>query len=206
MKVCSKAHRFEDAAKLRDQIMAVQSLGYKSSVDTIAGELRGLQHAIGLKALPERIEAFDISNISGQEATGSMVSFWHGRPDKENYRRFRIKTVRGIDDYRMLAEVVTRRYRRLRDEGSLLPDLVLIDGGKGHLAVAVRQLAELGVVVPVISIAKEQEQVFTPFSPEPLSVGADSPAVTLLRRVRDEAHRFAVAYHHVLHRKKIIGR
>lgn len=103
-----------------------QNRPYSSGLD----ELEDLKNLLKLKSLPERIEAFDISNISGKQATGSMVSFYKGQPDKNNYRRFRIKTVIGIDDYKMLAEVVRRRYLRLKTENLSLPDLILIDGGK----------------------------------------------------------------------------
>ena len=207
MKRCAKEHRFEEAAKTRDRITAISSLSYQAAGEASAvEEMEDLRTRLGLAHLPERIEAFDISNIHGSEATGSMVSFRSGAADKDNYRRFRIKTVKGIDDYKMLAEVVHRRYLRLKGEGLPLPDLILIDGGKAHLWTALRQLEALNVVIPVISIAKEHEHVYVPVRDKPLKFPGNSPAINLIRRVRDEAHRFAVAYHHVLHRKKILGR
>lgn len=220
MNLCARRHKFEEAALLRDQITAISSLGSGSAgagrhepaggrrgriASGPAIELEELRKVLGLAKLPERIEAFDISNIGGQQAAGSMVSFRRGRPDKDNYRRFRIKTVAGIDDYRMLAEAVGRRYRRLRDEHLPFPDLVLIDGGRQHLAAALRVLEKLGAVIPVISIAKEFEHVYIPLRRDPIAFASDTPALNLIRRVRDEAHRFAVAYHHILRRKKVFG-
>ncbi|MBU1125137.1 MAG: excinuclease ABC subunit C, partial [Candidatus Omnitrophica bacterium] len=129
-----------------------------------------------------------------------------GAPDKNNYRRFRIKTVVGIDDYQMLAEVVRRRYTRVLREKLPFPDLVLIDGGRQHLLVAAREIKALGLSIPLVSIAKEEENIYTPCGKSPLRFRADTPALNLIRRLRDEAHRFAVAYHHLLRRKKVLGR
>jgi excinuclease ABC subunit C len=153
-----------------------------------------------------RVEAFDISDISGQEACGSMVSFLRGMPDKNNYRRFRIKTVLRVNDYGMLKEVVRRRYSRLIAEKSVLPDLILIDGGKGHLLAAGGVLKELGLILPLVSIAKDRENIYTDKRRSPLHLKEGSLALNLIRRIRDEAHRFALSYHHVLRRKKTIGR
>ena len=135
-----------------------------------------------------------------------MVSFFGGWPDKNNYRRFRIKTVEGIDDYRMLAEIVSRRYLRLTQEGLALPDLILIDGGRAHLSVAKAEVEKLGLAIPIVSIAKEEENVYTLDNQEPLKLKSDAPALNLMRRVRDEAHRFALSYHHLLRRKKLLKR
>jgi len=202
----SKAREYEEAAKIRDQIAALTSLGKARAGVSPKDELGDLQHLLGLKREPLRIEAFDISNISGKEATGSMVSFYKAMPDKNNYRRFRIKTVGRIDDYGMLGEVVRRRYRRVIEEKLPYPDLILIDGGKGHLQKAEKQLKELGLAIPIASIAKEFEHIYAQGMPRPIKLAFDTPALNVLRRIRDEAHRFAVAYHHVLRRKKIIGR
>lgn len=202
----SKSLNFEEAAKIRDQIESLGSLGQSYAGAGFLAGLVGLQKLLGLSKLPERIEGFDISNISGKEATGSMVSFYKGLPDKNNYRRFRIKTVTSIDDYGMLAEVIRRRYTRLLAEKSAMPDLILIDGGKGHLLTAQNQLKNLGIEIPLVSIAKEQENIYTKGRQIPLNFKEETPALNLIRRVRDEAHRFAVAYHHVLRRKKIIGK
>jgi excinuclease ABC subunit C len=202
----SKQQKFEDAAKIRDQINALSAIGYSQAGIASSDELQDLKKLINLKKLPERIEAFDISNIKGQDATGSMVSFYRGIADKNNYRRFRIKTIRGIDDYGMLAEVVHRRYARLLEEKLPLPDLILIDGGKAHLLTAEKQLNILGIELPLVSIAKEQENIYTKQRLIPIKLNIDTPALNLIRRVRDEAHRFAVSYHHILRRKKIIGK
>jgi len=205
MLIEAKEHHFEEAAKLRDQIGVLGAIVPHSPGPLSQIELEDLQRVLSLEKTPWRIEAFDISNISGQEATGSMVSFYRGNPDKNNYRRFRIKTVKGIDDYQMLAEVLSRRYSRLLKENLALPDLILIDGGKGHLLTAQRELQKLGLNLPLISIAKERENIYLKNRQQPLRLNFQSPALNLIRRVRDEAHRFAVSYHHVLRRKKIIG-
>lgn len=206
MKQKAKEHKFEEAAAIRDQIAALSEIGPMQAGPYATKELEDLKNLIGLKRLPERIEAFDISNVSGKEACGSMVSFYKGSPDKNNYRRFKIKTVEGIDDYRMLAEVVRRRYARLIEEKLIFPDLILIDGGKGHLLTAEQEVRKLGLPIPLISIAKQEENIYTTNKPSVISFSSDTPALNLIRRIRDEAHRFAVAYHHVLRRKKIIGK
>jgi len=206
MKQAASEKAFEEAAKIRDQINALSAIGGGQSGFSRQFELEDLKNLLKLYKLPERIEAFDISNITGKEATGSMVSFSKGVPDKNNYRRFRIKTVEGINDYQMLSEVVRRRYSRLVKEKSPLPDLVLIDGGRSHLLVTNKELEKLGLKIPLVSIAKEQENIYTKDRLHPIKLKSDIPALNLIRRIRDEAHRFAVSYHHVLRRKKIIGK
>ena len=202
----SRGLDFEAAARLRDQISTLAELGAGLSGVNRKSELEDLKNKLGLKKLPEIIEGFDISNISGKQAVGSMVSFYCGSPDKNNYRRFRIKGFQGIDDYKMLAEVVRRRYSRLIKEKVVLPDLLLIDGGKGHLLVASKQLEELHLRIPLVSIAKKEERIYSSLKTHPLSFSKDTPALNLIRRVRDEAHRFAVGYHLLLRRKALIGR
>ncbi|MCX5703911.1 MAG: GIY-YIG nuclease family protein [Candidatus Omnitrophica bacterium] len=202
----SKVQAFEEAAKIRDQIYALGSIGQSQTGFSSQFELEDLKTFLKLKQLPERIEAFDISNIYGKEATGSMVSFYRALPDKDNYRRFRIKTVSAIDDYKMLGEVIQRRYSRAIKEKLPLPDLVLIDGGRGHLLTTQKKLKELGIKIPLAGIAKKKENIYILGKPGPLRFKSDTPALNLIRRIRDEAHRFAVAYHHILRRKKIIGR
>ncbi|MCX5701224.1 MAG: excinuclease ABC subunit UvrC [Candidatus Omnitrophica bacterium] len=197
---------FEAAAKIRDQINALSSIGKASLGLNSQDEIEDLKKLLNLSRIPKRIEAFDISNISGQEATGSMVSFIYGRPDKNNYRRFRIKGISGIDDYGMIAEVVLRRYQRLVKEKLSLPDLILIDGGRAHLLTAEKQLCALNLNIPLVSIAKEEEHIYTQGRIKPIKLKIDTPALNLIRRIRDEAHRFAVSYHHILRRKKFIGR
>ncbi|MCX5714352.1 MAG: UvrB/UvrC motif-containing protein, partial [Candidatus Omnitrophica bacterium] len=205
MQLLARGQDFEGAAKARDQIAALVALS-AAGAGSYQHELEGLRQILKLKRYPMRIEAFDISNMSGKEAAGSMVSFYQGQPDKNNYRRFRIKTVYAIDDYDMLREVVRRRYARLMREKLPLPDLVLIDGGKGHLEAASGELEKLGLRFPLMSLAKEEENIYSKGEALPLHLKEGSPALNLIRRIRDEAHRFALAYHHVLHRKKIIGK
>lgn len=206
MKALAEEKQFEEAAKIRDQINALSAI--RQNRDYAAGfdELEDLKNLLNLEKLPERIEAFDISNISGKLATGSMVSFFRGTPDKNNYRRFRIKTVEQANDYKMIAEIVNRRYRRLKEENLAFPDLILIDGGKGHLAVAKDELKELRIEVPMASIAKDRENIYLAGRESPVHLKLDTPALNLIRRIRDEAHRFAVSYHHLLRRKKAIGK
>jgi excinuclease ABC subunit C len=206
MKKLAENKMFEEAGSIRDQINALGSIAKGPSAASSINELEDLQHLLKLDKLPLRIEAFDISNISGKEATGSLVSFYKGRTDKNNYRRFRIKTVEGIDDYKMLAEVIQRRYRRLLAENYPLPDLVLIDGGRSHLSAADKEIKKLGIKIPLVSIAKDRENLYIKDIGSPLKLNSDTPGLNLIRRMRDEAHRFALAYHHLLRRKKIIGK
>lgn len=200
----SKAMDFEAAASVRDQIAVLSENAFGPSEINRRRESEDLMNRLGLKILPEKIEGFDISNISGSQAVGSMVSFHNGIPDKNNYRRFRIKSVQGIDDYKMLAEVLRRRFTRIIKEGGVLPDLVLIDGGKGHLLTAAKQLKELHFSIPLVSIAKKDEHIYSSCKSRPLKFLEDTPALNLIRRVRDEAHRFALAYHHLLRKKELV--
>jgi len=205
MNKAASQKRFEEAAKIRDQISALGIIGNKATGSPGFSQLEDLKNLLDLDNLPKRIEAFDISNISGREACGSLVSFYKGEPDKNNYRRFRIKTVETINDYKMLAEVVKRRYCGSLKEKLALPDLILIDGGKSHLLTADKQLGKLGLKIPLVSIAKDRENIYIKEKARPIKLDSDTPALNLIRRVRDEAHRFALAYHHVLRRKKTIG-
>ncbi|MFN4218918.1 MAG: excinuclease ABC subunit UvrC [Candidatus Bipolaricaulia bacterium] len=181
------------------------------------GDLRGegvesalseLQRVLRLATPPRRIEAYDISTLHGQYAVGSMVVFWDGSPKKSEYRRFRVRTVSGIDDVAMIAEVVKRRLERALggDERFLpLPDLVLIDGGKGQLSAARAVLRQLGCEkIPTIALAKEHEHIFVEGQVQPIVLPRESPALQLLQRIRDEAHRFAVTYHRVVRRKRFL--
>ena len=155
-----------------------------------------LQTDLNLEVPPRRIEAFDISNIQGSNPVGSMVCFVDGVAKKSEYRKFKIKTVKGVDDFAMIREVVLRRYRRLKSEQAALPDLILIDGGKGQLGMAVSALQELGLsYISVIGLAKRLEEVFISGSSDPQNIPKSSPSLFMLRRIRDEAHRFAVTFH-----------
>jgi excinuclease ABC subunit C len=191
---------FERAAELRDQIEALSNVIYGSKID-VTEPLKQLKDLLKLKKIPERIEAFDISNIGPAASVGSMVSFDKGVPDKNNYRRFKIRTVAGIDDFKMMAEIVRRRYSRLLVEKSPLPDLVIIDGGKGQLSAARRELEQLRAKIPIMGIAKKEEHIFVPFRADPIILAKTSKILHLIQKIRDEAHRFAISYHR-LRRKK----
>jgi len=205
MEKLSRGSDFEGAARLRDQIRAIGALYSGTGDINYFKEAEQLQRAIGLERAPVRIECFDISNTMGEQSVGSMVSFLNGKPDKNNYRRFRIKTVKGIDDFQMIAEIVRRRYTRLQKENATFPDLVVIDGGKGQLAAAMKELKGLNLSLNVISLAKREEEIFTPGKRNPIKLSHDSLGLKLLMRVRDEAHRFGLKYHTLLRAKKFIG-
>ena len=154
-----------------------------------------LQEDLQLKAPPRRIEAFDISHLGGTNTVASMVCFVDGKARKSEYRKFKVKTVEGIDDFASMREVVHRRYFRQKKEKGSLPDLILIDGGKGQLSMAVSALRELGLdYIPIIGLAKKLEEVFVPGISDPQSIHKQSPGLILLRRIRDEAHRFAITF------------
>ncbi len=164
--------------------------------ELLPSSVENLQEDLGLEVPPRRIEGFDNSNIQGAHPVSAMVCFVDGKPRKSDYRKYHIKTVAGPDDFASMYEVVTRRYRRVLDEGTQLPDLILIDGGKGQLSMARAALDDLGLsYVPVIGLAKRLEEVYRPGHSEPFNIPKHSPGLSLLRRVRDEAHRFAVTFH-----------
>jgi excinuclease ABC subunit C len=172
--------------------------------DTLKGTELGA--ALRLTVPPRVIECFDISHLSGTAMVGSMVQFRDGAPDKANYRRFRIRTVESIDDFAAIAEVVKRRYRRIMDEHATMPDLVIIDGGKGQLTTAREALLSLGLDLAVIAIAKREEDVYIPSEVLPLRLDKKGIALRFLQEIRDEAHRFAVTYNRLLRKKKVIGK
>ncbi|MFC1502159.1 excinuclease ABC subunit UvrC [bacterium] len=177
----------------------------EKSGEWIVSSVHALQKDLVLPVLPNRIEAIDISNTAGQDAVGSLVVFENGRPKKSEYRKFRIRTVDGIDDYGMMAEVVERRYKRLVQENEDLPDLILVDGGKGQLSTALSVLKKLELSnQSVIGLAKRLEEVYIPGIPDPQSIPKSSPSLHLLQRIRDEAHRFAVQYHRSLRQKRSV--
>jgi excinuclease ABC subunit C len=185
----------ENAHLLLKQNMLSQDRGSEA--------LASLQKALSLPVFPKKIEAFDISNISGTSATGSLVSFKNGKPDKTNYRHFRIKTVEGADDFAMMGEVISRAYRRRKEEGKKMPDLILVDGGKGQLNAALSALSRIGISPNTAGLAKEFEYIFLPDREAPVILPKDSLALQLLQRIRDEAHRFALGYHRKLRGKKM---
>jgi excinuclease ABC subunit C len=206
---------FERAARLRDEIRLLETLDQRGDleehvqpevflVDPKKG-LAGLEKVLGLAKTPRVIEGVDIAHLAGNETVASLVQFIDGLPFKPGYKRYRIKTVDGIDDFKSIHEVVSRRFARLAREGSAPPDILLIDGGKGQLAAALDALESLGVEPPcVISLAKREEEVFLPGKSEPLRLSRDSYSLRLLEYVRDEAHRFAQHYHHLLRGKRTL--
>jgi excinuclease ABC subunit C len=167
--------------------------------------LRALQSLVELPTIPNRIEGVDISLFQGYEAVGSLVVFERGSPKKSEYRRFRIRGVPGTNDFAMVAEVVRRRFRRRIAEEEILPDLLLIDGGAGQVAAAVAALEELGASerIPVVGLAKREEELYFPGRSTPLKPNRNAPPMLLLRAVRDEAHRFAVTYHRTRRRIRL---
>jgi len=166
-------------------------------------KLSALEQALLLKKSPQVIECFDISHLGGTFSVGSMVQFRGGRPDRSQYRRFRIKTVSGVDDYASLAETVRRRYSRLKEEHQDMPDLIVIDGGKGQLASALAELQALRLKIPIISLAKREEEIYVPGLDGPLDIKKKEKASLYLQEIRDEAHRFALAYNRLLRKKAI---
>ena len=206
-----------------------EQLRLKQMSDTAAMDeaMSELQEALSLPHLPSRIECYDISNIQGKNAVGSMVVFEDGKPKKAHYRRFQIKSVDGVDDYSMMREMLTRRFKRLsqsrrpRDDDAaqsesggktstknswgIEPDLVLIDGGKGHLGAALQVFLELGINdIPLASLAKENEELFIPMMTEGILLPRNSQGLYLVQRARDEAHRFAITYHRERRSKKSV--
>lgn len=209
----SEAHDYEKAAALRDTWIALREMVKQRvrvtatpemhAADALAG-IRELQRLIGLPAVPTLIEGFDISNLFGTYSVASMVAAENGLPDRRLYRRFRIRTVEGADDPRSMAEVIGRRYSRVRDEGKPFPGLVLIDGGVTQLRAAREALAALGLAhVPAVGLAKEMEEIVLDDGRPSLLLPRDSDALRVLTRLRDEAHRFAIDYHRRLRNRLI---
>jgi excinuclease ABC subunit C len=218
MQEASAALQFEKAARLRDDIAALKKLGLRGQVDrdvqpevfTIEPRkgLTGLRKVLGLDRTPRTIEGIDVAHLGGTDLVASLVAFIDGLPFKPGYRRYRLKTVEGIDDFASIREVVTRRFRpqhssQAAEEERVFPDILLIDGGKGQLHAALEAFHLLGVEPPcLLSLAKREEEVYRPNAAEPLRLGRHAAALRLLQYVRDEAHRFAQHYHHLLRHKK----
>jgi len=232
MQAAAEALDFEKAARLRDliaalaatlersrrfernapQILAASNVDSpygtgttdKASALVAANALATLARALDLPAPPEHMECFDISHISGTLVVASMVHFSDGRPDPQRYRRFRIKSFIGNDDFRAMEEVVARRYHRLVSQGQPLPDLVVIDGGRGQIAAALKAFAAIEVPPPaLIGLAKKHETILFADARPPLNLSLSDPALNLLQRLRDEAHRFANTYNADLRSRKI---
>jgi excinuclease ABC subunit C len=212
MMVRSGKQEFEKAAELRDIVLALErtlSPTRKFSREVVQlqpdqNALIALQTALNLPTLPVHLECFDISHISGTFVVASMVHFTNGRPDKNNYRRFSIKSFIGNDDFRAMEEVVGRRYRRLLEEQKPFPDLVVIDGGRGQIAAALKAFISLDCTPPpMIGLAKKMETIIFHDERPPLNLPLSHPALNLLQRLRDEAHRFANTYNADLRSRKI---
>ena len=209
----AKYKRFEKAAERRDMIRNIRDIFGKRNrsfrfatlpANSGLDAVEDLQNVLGLKNRPTVIEAFDISNMGEQVAVASMVCFKDGRPDRKKYRRFKIKTIKGIDDFGMMSEVVGRHYKRKLNENIEMPGLLMVDGGKGQLSSALKALKEAGVsAFPVIGLAKKREEIFLPGRSESIVLEKTRPALKLLQAVRDEAHRFAVTYNREIRLKKI---
>lgn len=216
MQIASKEQRFERAARLRDDIEALKTLNQRGDLEQHAQPevfyvdpgkgLAGLKKILNLSEVPRRIEGIDIAHLQGGETVASLVQFIDGLPFKHGYKRYKIKSVEGIDDFASMREVVTRRFRRLTQEGESFPDLFLIDGGKGQLNAVTETFAALGINPPTtVSLAKREEDIYVPGQSEPLRLSRHSYALRLLQYVRDESHRFAQHYHHMLRQKATFG-
>ena len=217
MQQCSKALEFERAAALRDEIQMLERLEERGDLETHAQPevfyidpqkgLTGLRQVLGLKETPRIIEGVDIAHLGGGETVASLVQFIDGLPFKPGYRRFRIQDVDGIDDFRSIYEVVSRRFRRLSDHSETFPDLLLIDGGKGQLNAAMAAFRDQQIDPPtVISLGKTRRGNLSPRESEPLVLSRSAFALRLLQYVRDESHRFAQHYHHLLRSKSTFDR
>lgn len=217
MKAASTALDFERAAVLRDEINMIERLEERGELDTHAQPevfyidpqkgVAGLKKVLGLSETPRVIEGVDIAHLGGNETVASLVQFIDGLPFKPGYRRFRIQEVKGIDDFRSIYEVVSRRFRGLSDRQESFPDVLLIDGGKGQLNAAMAAFRDQDIQPPtVISLAKRDEEIFRPGIAEPLKLSKNAYALRLLQYVRDESHRFAQHYHHILRSKSSLER
>jgi excinuclease ABC subunit C len=209
----AKKQLIEMVAQNAQEVLEQQRIKWLSDSQKTALALEELQRALNLAAPPRRIECYDISNIQGTSSVGSMVVFEQGKPKTSDYRRFRIKTVVGADDFASHQEVLRRRFKHAgiippsapvqeaaggrADDTSFgaLPDLIIVDGGKGQLNADLAVLEEMGIHVPIVALAKEQEEIFVPGSPEPIILPRSSQGLYLVQRIRDEAHRFAITYH-----------
>jgi excinuclease ABC subunit C len=221
MEEASAALKYERAARLRDDIEMLERLRDRGQlhkheqpevfyIDPKKG-LAGLQKILKLETQPRNIEGVDIAHLGGNETVASLVQFLDGLPFKPGYRRYRIRDVEGVDDYASIREVVARRFRKLRDDAAptredVFPDILLVDGGKGQLAKALEAFRAQDIQPPlVLSLAKREELLYVMGRRDPLRLSRRSFALRLLQYVRDEAHRFAQHYHHILRRKRTLG-
>ncbi len=211
----SASKKFEQAARLRDEIQLIETLDERGELETHAQVevfqidpkkgLTGLKQVLGMTKMPRSIEGVDIAHLGGTDTVASVVQFIDGLPFKPGYRRYKIRGVEGIDDYRSLAEVVSRRFHRLETEGQLFPDILLIDGGRGQLNAVLEAFVALKINPPtLLALAKREEEIYLPGVADPLRLSRQSFALRLLQYVRDEAHRFAQHYHHLLRSKSVL--
>lgn len=192
-----------DLARRNAELQLHELLRTTSTRDRVPSSLTELKHRLRLRDVPRVIEAFDISNLMGEHKVAGMVVFKMGKPARSEYRRFRIKTVDGQDDFRSMHEVITRRFSRLSRESKPMPDLILVDGGKGQLAAAVEALNSQGISdYQIIGLAKKLEEIYRPGDSEPYNLPKTSSALKLLQQVRDEVHRFSITYHRKLRQKE----
>jgi excinuclease ABC subunit C len=216
MELAAKELRFEKAARLRDEIRLLERIKERGDLEENAQPevfyvdpkkgLAGLRKVLKLAKTPRTIEGVDIAHLGGNETVASLVQFIDGLPFKPGYRRFRIREVEGIDDFASIREVVARRFRGLTNAGEMFPDILLIDGGKGQLNKGLEAFGALGIEPPtVISLAKKEELVYVAGQDEPLRLSRHAFALRLLQYVRDESHRFAQHYHHLLRKKRTLG-
>ena len=199
--LCLKnASYFAQDRRRKDTLLLGEKAADAAAVGKVNPVLKDLQQALSLPQLPTHIECFDNSNFQGSYPVSAMVYFRNGYPSKKDYRHYNVKTVVGINDFASMAEVVERRYRRLTAEGKSLPQLVIIDGGKGQLSAALESIRKLGLEgqMTVVGLAKREESIFFPGDPEPLNLPFDSPAHLLIRRIRDEVHNFGITFHRKL--------
>lgn len=216
MTAASKALAFEKAARLRDEIQMLETLDDRGELDTHAQPevfqidpkkgLAGLRKVLQLKETPRTIEGVDIAHLGGGQTVASLVQFIDGLPFKPGYRRYKIRDVDGVDDFASIHEVVARRFKKLDDGNETFPDILVIDGGKGQLNASLSAFDELKIDPPiVISLAKQNEEIYRPGTSQPLILSKHSFALRLLQYIRDESHRFAQHYHHILRRKTTFG-
>jgi excinuclease ABC subunit C len=217
MQQASEQREYEKAARLRDEIHLLETLDRRGELDTHAQPevfhidpkrgLAGLRKVLKMSTTPRTIEGIDVAHLGGGQTVASLVQFIDGLPFKPGYRRFKIREVTGVDDFASIREVVARRYKRLSDEGESFPDIVLIDGGKGQLNAALESFAAMGLDRPVvISLAKKNEEIYQAGATEPLRLSRHAYALRLLQYIRDESHRFAQHYHHILRQKSTFER
>jgi excinuclease ABC subunit C len=215
MAQAAKELDFEKAAQLRDELRALDGLQKRGIVEEHvqpeafyidpSDSLQRLADALGMDQPPRSLEGIDIAHLAGGELVGSLVMFIDGKPFKDGYRRYKIKTVEGNDDFASIREVVWRRYKHAGMNQELFPDVILIDGGKGQLSAAYSAFDDLAFTPPMlISLAKKEEEVFVHGRQEPLRLSRRDPALRLLQSIRDEAHRFAQHYHHILRRRSML--